>query len=257
MAMTSSIGFFTPGFYVRETLNWATQSLGQDMIDLFLVAPVLLISSLFSWKDNKTAVYIWAGTNLYLVYTFCIYCFDVHFNSLFIFYCINLGLSFYSLLWFVYIQVKTPDHIQVNNLVLPNIIGIYFILISIIFYLLWLSDIIPAIVAHNVPASLIEVGLPTNAIHVIDLAVLLPGMFITGILLLRKKTLAFILAPVILMFFILMSITISGLIILMSQKGLDASMAVATALGFLAFFSLILLLLYAMELKKTQNTPNA
>ncbi|MBK9982286.1 MAG: hypothetical protein IPP15_07660 [Saprospiraceae bacterium] len=250
MSMTSSIGFYTPGFYARETLNWATQSLGQDMIDLYLVAPILLVSSILSWKGNNTAVYIWAGTNLFLVYTFCIYCFDVHFNSMFIFYCINLGLAFYSLLFFVYTQVKTPARIQVNNLVLTNIIGIYFILISICFYFLWLSDIIPAIVAHKVPASLLEVGLPTNAVHVIDLAVFLPGMFITGILLLRKKTLAFILAPVSLVFFILMNITIGGLIIMMSRKGIEASMAVAIAMGFLAFFSLILLILYAMQMKK-------
>ncbi len=250
MAMTSAIGLYTDNFYARETLNWATQSLGQDMIDLFLITPILLISAILSTKGNKTAVLVWVGTNLYLVYTFCIFCFDVHFNSMFIFYCINLGLSFYSLMYFIFCQIKSPLTLQVNNQLLTNIIGAYLILISIIFYLLWLSDIIPAIVADKVPNSLVEVGLPTNAVHVIDLAVFLPGLFIIGILLLRKKVLAYILAPVSLVFFILMDITIGSLMIIMHQKGMEASMAVATAMGFLALFSLMLLIFYALDMHK-------
>lgn len=250
MVMTSAIGLYTDNFYTRETLNWATQSIGQDMIDLFLIAPILLLSAIFSSRGNKTGVLVWVGTNLYLVYTFCIYCFDVHFNSLFVFYCINLGLSFYSLMYFIHHQIKSPIIIQVNNPLLTNIIGIYFILISSIFYLLWLSDIIPAIVAHKVPASLLEVGLPTNAVQVIDLAVFLPGLFITGIMLLHKKSLAFILAPISLVFFILMDITIGSLMIVMQQKGIETSMAVAIAMGFLSFFSLVLLILYAIEMQK-------
>jgi hypothetical protein len=38
--IVSCVGLLTPYFYSKETLNWQTQSIGQDMIDLFLMTPV-------------------------------------------------------------------------------------------------------------------------------------------------------------------------------------------------------------------------
>jgi hypothetical protein len=82
--IVSYVGLLTPDFYSKETLNWQTQSIGQDMIDLFLMTPCLVITSILSCKKNKPAIMILGGVVLYLTYTFAIYCFDTHFNKLFI-----------------------------------------------------------------------------------------------------------------------------------------------------------------------------
>src|SRR5450631_1289659 len=94
--IASCVGLFTPSFYSTETLNWQAQSVSQDFIDLVLIAPCLLITSILARRNNKIAILIWGGVLLYLTYTFVIYCFDIHFNKLFILYCFCLGLSFYS-----------------------------------------------------------------------------------------------------------------------------------------------------------------
>ena len=250
---TSSVGLFTAEFYSRETLNWQTQSIGQDMMDLFLIAPVLLTSSILAWKGNKIGTLLWAGTNLYLIYTFCIFCFDVHFNSLFIFYCINLGLSFYSFLYFIHSQVNKPVVTNLHHQILIRTIGIYLVGIAVIFTFLWLSEIIPAMLNRTIPDSLAEVGLPTNGVHVIDLSVFLPGLFIIGTGLLRNRKMAFILAPVILVFFILMDITIGGLMVLMYQVGLDTNLVIAAIMAILAMISLVLLIWYFKEMNKELN----
>src|SRR5688572_30684509 len=84
----STWALLTPGFYSAETLNWQVQSSGQDLVDLFLVVPCLLVSSVLAYRKNRAATMIWGGTVLYTTYTFVIYCFAVHFNELFFCYCL-------------------------------------------------------------------------------------------------------------------------------------------------------------------------
>src|SRR5688572_782411 len=100
VVVSSLMGLYTPSFYNQETVNWEIQCRGQDIVDLFIVAPVLLISALLAARGIKIAFLVWAGTNLYLAYTFLIFSFAVHFNNLFLIYCLNLGLAVYSLLFF-------------------------------------------------------------------------------------------------------------------------------------------------------------
>src|SRR6266508_6428814 len=102
----SCIGIFTKDFYIKETFNWQAQCIGQYMVDIFVIAPALLLTAILAYKENRIAAFLWAGTILYILYTFIIYCFDIHFNQLFIIYCFILGLSFYSIFWFLYSQVK-------------------------------------------------------------------------------------------------------------------------------------------------------
>jgi hypothetical protein len=250
VALISCTVLFIPGFYSKETPNWQVQSTGQDMVDLILAIPVLLITSVLAYRNNKSATLLWGGVLLYLFYTFVIYCFDVHFNRLFIFYCIILGLLFYSLLYFIFLLIKHPAGVGLNITSVTKITGVYFILVSALFYILWLSAIIPAIAQNTTPQDLAETGLPTNPVHVIDLSVILPGIFIVGILLLRKKLLGYFLAPVMLTFFILMDITIGTLIVLMKHKGMEADISITFVMGFFALVSIMLLYFFLMNMKK-------
>src|SRR5450432_4180182 len=76
--ITSCLGLFVPEMYTRETPNWQAQSIGQDIVNLFLVVPALIISSLLAYYKNKKALLLRPGVLLYLIYTFIIFCFDVH-----------------------------------------------------------------------------------------------------------------------------------------------------------------------------------
>ena len=88
-------GVFISEIYQRETLSMAAQGVGQDIFDLFIIVPLVLITLFYSAGGTKTALLILGGTVLYITYSFFIYSFGIHFNSLFIFYCFTLGASFY------------------------------------------------------------------------------------------------------------------------------------------------------------------
>src|ERR1700740_3180814 len=147
----------------------------------------------------------------YFLYTYLIYCFNIHFNNLFLFYCAILGLSFYSFFYYFYITVAKPV-IEITNPTLKKITGIYLLFTSCLFYFLWLSEIVPAIETNATPKSIKEAGLFSNPVQIIDLSILLPGVLATGILLLFNRKIAFHFTPILLTFFILMDLTICLLI---------------------------------------------
>lgn len=240
ICISSYEGFINPDFYGNETLNWQAQSVGQDLINLFLIGPVLLITSFMVLLKKAFAYPLWAGALLYLIYTYQIYCFNIHFNSYFIAYCLILGLCFYLFVYFVYSQIKLGLRFKNNPLNKP--IAFYFLIIAVLFYLLWLGDILPAIVYNTVPESVKKGGLVSNPVQVLDLSIVLPGVFVTGILLLKKKSLGLLFSPILLTFFILMDLTISLLTIVMVNKGVESNYTVAIVMAFLATISAILLI---------------
>jgi hypothetical protein len=243
IGISSITSLYLPDFYYKETLNWQAQCIGQDYINAIIIVPFLLLSIFCFLGGKRSSLSLWAGSVLYLLYTYLIYCFDVHFNIFFVVYCFILGICFYLLLYFFYTQIHTSYSKQLSS-GLRKTIGIYFIALSLVFYFLWLTDILPAIFHATVPQSLIDVGLPTNAVHVIDLSVLLPGMFITGVLLLKNSRIGILLAPILLSFFILMDITIGALTVFMYWKKIATSLAIAFIMGVLTIWSLILLIFY-------------
>lgn len=249
VAGVSIVGLLYPEIYKAATPNWLVQSVGQDAVDLFLVVPVLIIGTIYSFNSNRFTVYIWIGTLLYLVYTFLIYCFTVRFNPLFIPYCMILGISFFSVIWF-FSGDKGQFYGSVKNKVL-GAIGFYFIAISIIFYTLWLAEVLPATINNEAPASIHDAGLITNPVHVIDLSLFLPATFIVGIMALRRLRLATILSPVLLTFFILMDLTIAGLSVIMKLRNVGGSYAIASVMVALAAFTVMLFTWFVREESKS------
>jgi len=246
----SCIGFFTPNFYSAETLNWQAQSVGQDTIDLFLIVPCLVITSILSYRNNRRATIVWGGVVLYLTYTFLLYCFDVHFNKLFIVYCLCLGLSFYSFMLFLFTNYREENKNYVVDNSFVDVAGIYFILISIVFYSLWLSEIIPSIMLNTIPPSVVDAGLFTNGVHVIDLSILLPGIFIVGVFLRKRKPYGFVLAPMILTFLILMDMTIATLAVIMKMKGIESNLMLTVVMSMLTLTSTALLILFLKSMNR-------
>jgi hypothetical protein len=248
--ITASVaGLLAPGFYAKETRNWAAQSLGQDIIDLFIITPVLIVTAILASQKNKTALPIWGGVNLYLAYTFTIYCFAIHFNQLFLIYCFCFGLSVYSFIYFLVALKKDCPGNDLRHKTPLRFIGIYFIIISVLFYLLWLADIFPPLLNNGISPTLAKTGLITNPVEVLDLALVLPCIFLTGVFLLNGRSIGFVLTPVLLTFFILMDITISILTIYTNAKAAGGDISIAIVMAMLAIFSAVLLIIYFINIR--------
>jgi hypothetical protein len=237
MAVASLLGISDPRTYGKETLNWAEQAVGQDWVNLCVVFPVLLVSSLLVLRrDSFRALLVWLGVLIYLIYSYVLYSFFVHFGPLFLPYVATLGLSFYSFVgalanldWQGIGELFTNAKTKTASVLLGTV--------AVLFTLLWLGDIIGALLRGGVPADLDKVGLVVNPVHVLDLAFLLPGAFVVAVNLWRRRTLGFVLAVPFLVFFVLMGVAIIAMMIVTAQKGFPLAFPQMVVMGVIIFLS--------------------
>ncbi len=246
--IASSAGIFVKSIYARETTSWAVQGIGQDIVNLVTVL-ALFIAVYFVNKGSVKAVLVWGGILLYLMYAYVIYAFDVHFNSLFLVYVAILGLSFYAL-------VGSVIHLHLDRLqssfsanTKARSVSIFLLLLGVVFYLLWLSEDIPALLTGKIPQSVTAASLPTNPVHVLDLGLYLPAMLITAMLLWRRKLLGYLLASPFLVFSILTGTAIFVIFLVMSSKGMPTSFGVELFIAVIVVVSLVLSVLFLREVK--------
>lgn len=252
MILTASIlSVLQPSVYKLESHNWQIQAIGQDIIDSVLLVPALVICTARVFRNKAKAFYIWGGLHLYLLYTFIIYAFNVHFNSFFLLYCGVLGISVYSLLWYSsrILQLNSPTLFRPTFS--SKIIAVYFIMVGSLFMLLWLFEIVPAMIAGGQPNSLDKTALFTNPVHVLDISVVLPSFIIVAILLLRGHRIAFLLAPSLLTFMLLMSITIMFLTVFTGYREQQHNAALASNMALFSLICFFLLRRHLVELVKT------
>ena len=248
-AIVSYAGVFVESTYARENSLYAAQGIGQDIVNLFIVVPILLLAAFFAWRKSKLGLLIWSGAVFYLAYSYTIYSFGLHFNNLFIAYCLILGLSFYSLVYFLISSLSENVSQWFASDVSTKPTGIFLVVIAVLFYFIWLSEIIPAILINATPKSIIESGLLINPVHVLDIAICLPALIVTGIALIKKKNIGFLLAPTMLLFCIFMAVAIAAMLITMKAKGLDTNLVLAAIFGFITLLSSFFLARYLWKLK--------
>jgi hypothetical protein len=99
----------------------------------------------------------------------------------------------------------------------------------------------------------VENGLLTNPVHVLDMAILLPAMIICAISLWRRRLLGFILAIPLLVFIILTGIGILAIFVVMSVKGMPTSLVVELLFAIIIGLSLVMCILYAREVKEPKG----
>ena len=220
LAIASYYGAFMPDTYARDSASMGTQGMGQDAFDLFVVVPLLLVSLAFTLRGNRVALMALAGTFFYVLYSFFIYAFGVHFNNLFLVYCTILGTSLYLFLLCVMELNHQQIHRWFGEKTPVRSTAIYFIVVATLFYMLWLKDVIPAIYGSSVPANVTDNDLLVNPVHVLDIAIALPGLIVTAILLLKKHPLGYLFTPIFLIFTILLALALVAMVVALKQKGI-------------------------------------
>jgi hypothetical protein len=238
--------FYSDTVYVQEVISYKTQAIGQDLVTLIIVLPTFIISMYFAYHKKVIGILFWAGCLFYFLYTYIVYSFGLHFNRLFLVYCSLLGLSVYG---FMYFLLHYANTIIIKN-VRINYVAIYLYIIAGVFYLLWFSEEVPAMIMNTIPKSVIEAQIMTNSVHVADISLCLPFLIITGVLIQNKKMLGYVFSLVALFFSILLSLAVLGMIIVMTINGVEIEIALTAIFLVISIISLLLLVNTAVKFKK-------
>jgi hypothetical protein len=244
-AAASVIGILVDDIYAKETANWAGQGFGQDIGNL-IAYPTLLVLAYAATRGSLRAYLACIGVLAYSVYTFAIYVFDIHFGPLFLVHVAVFGLSIWALIGALASLEITVVKSAFGQRTPVRSTSALLIVIGCAFALLWLSEILPAMLDGTTPQSMIDAGLVTNPVHVLDLSVLLPAALMAGLLLRRGRAWGYVLAPVVLGALVFLSIGIIAAMTVLAVRGEGASLGVA---GFLSVLTVLEMLAWVRFLR--------
>jgi hypothetical protein len=213
LAIAAGSELLVDGIFRGDDVTLVAQTVGFDSVTLAVALPGLLASAILARRGSDRARLVWFGALAYVLYTYAIYAFHVRFNPLFLVYVALLGLSLYALtgglatMDFAALRarfaIRTP--VRATSLFLAAV--------TVLFSVVSLREIIPALLAGGVPRSVADAGTPTGSPHVLDLAWMLPAMGLTAVWLWRGRPLAYALAGALLAFLSLMTLAIGAMMV--------------------------------------------
>jgi hypothetical protein len=176
--------------YSRETTVLQDAASAQDLVGLVVVAPLLAALARTASRGSLQAWLCLLGCLSFTAYNYAIYAFSVHFGPLFLVWVAVLGLSLFALIGGL--AGLSPAVLAARfsraSVRLP---GWFLVGVAVLFVLLWLREILPDLAAGRPSTSAADWRVPTNPVHVLDLAFFLPSVVLSGVLLLRRHWFGF------------------------------------------------------------------
>ena len=244
------MGFFVEDLYRDAPLN-AAQAVGQDLVTLVVALPVLVISAILALRGSMRAHLLWLGAIGYMVYTYASYALAIRFNALFLVYVALLGCSLYALIG----GLATTDLARIkagfSRGTPVKAVSIFLGVVAVLFYFMWLSEDVPALLAGAVPQGVVDGEAPTDVVHVLDMAWILPANVLAAMWLWRGRALGYVLAGTLLSFLSLLVLAIMSMIVFEVLYGLAAGVGIAVFFGVVLAISLGMLVWYLRGLEES------
>lgn len=232
LAMVASLaGLLWDGTYAAETTSWAAQAVGQDVANVLVAYPALLVLAWLAHRGSLRAYMAWLGVLAYSAYSYLLYAGYLHFSGWFLVYVAVFGLSVYALvagltsLRPTALPAAFPDHVRVRWA------GRLLVTLGVLFGAMWLSEIVPAALAGRPLPSAAEAGLVTNPVHLLDLGIVLPAMVLTGVLLVRRRPLGYLLAAPLYVFGAVMGMAVLAMFASLAAAGEPVAAAPVALMG--------------------------
>lgn len=207
--------------FVKETASTKAQVIGQDLVNLVLGIPALLLSISYSKRGSQKARTIWLGLLAYFAYTFLSYCALFELNEGFLVYTAAFGLSLYATL----LNLAGMRTNRLEVVASPSVrkwTPYSMMLILLIIALLWTPDVAAYYATGRLPSAMTVDGAHTLIIPFQDFSIVMPLALITAWLTRKEEKIGYILAPVILIKALSIALAVLGMIAVMQYSGTPA-----------------------------------
>lgn len=234
------VGLFVPDFY-GDALVLLPQVYGQDLLTLFIAVPALTVSLYFAIQGSLRGYVVWLGVTGYLLYTYASYAFMTAFNELYLVYTTLLWLTLFTFVGGVIRLDAAALKRSMGETSVRPYIGFH-ILLSVLITTLWVSEILPAIIAGRVPPSIAEAGLPTSVIYSLDLGIIVPAFILTAYWLWNGRPSGYAFTAVLLVKIATLGGAVLAMAAYMIQGGQDVPLPQIIIFGVLTLVSVLLMI---------------
>lgn len=232
-----TVQIYGRGLYNYDTPLSAVGYRVGDAITLVLSIPLLIISIMLYRRGSLKGGLLLTGVLAYFLYTYGSLAIGAAYNNLFLIYVVLLSASFFALVS----ALMSFDPLAVSTRFSKRLprrgISIYLIVSGVILCLVWLMlSIVPALLQGKAPP---EAAYYTTFITgALDLGIIAPALVVTGMLLLRRAPLGYLMAPVLLVFTVVLGTGLSAAGIVQLLANL---VTIGQFIGFTAGFSMLTL----------------
>jgi hypothetical protein len=247
--IAAAVGAFVDSVYRGMTANWAQQTFAQDLADLFVGFPLLLVLAFLAARGSVRSLIAWLGVLIATFYTYVIYAFDVPFGHLYLANVALLGLSGWSFGGALTGLDRRAIKDRFDDGAPRRSTGGALVAVGVVFYVMWLAEDVPATIRGVAPATLAEVGLMTNPIHVLDTAFLLPACIVSGIGLIRGKTWGYLFTPALLITLATITVGIVTIMIVAIADGGTGLAPIAVAMTLAGLAQILLAVRFLRHLR--------
>ena len=184
------------GLYKLDSEGGAPQEIGQDIVTLLLGVPLLIVASILASRGLLRGKVLLAGTLGYFLYTYTSMSMLAAYNELFLVYVTLMSLCLFAFIMsLMSIDVAAlPAHFSAR---FPTrTVAGFALFLGAMLAMLWLKLIVPPLFAGTPPVGLDSYA--TLVIQALDLGFIAPTAILTGVLLLRREALGYLLSSVVL-----------------------------------------------------------
>ena len=197
MIAASATGLFVHDLY-KDGL-WAREAVrGGDLITLVIAAPVLILALALSMRGSLRAQAVWIGVIAYTLYNYAFYAFGSEFNDAFLMHIALVSLSVFTLACAIASLDIAAIGARLRNDRTARWVGGYLVAVGLLQGALWVFVLI-----RNVATGALIEDIPVRGQHLVfalDLALAMPALVVSGILLLRRSAMGFVLGTAVAVF---------------------------------------------------------
>lgn len=243
-----TVSIYGEGIYRHMSADVAPQGIAQDYVTLFGAVPMLILALLWARRGSLRGRFLLAGTLGYFLVTYLFYLVMGTYNALFLVYAALLGTSFFAFAQTLlsFDLHRLPDRFGKST---PRgWAGGFLIFNSLAIGLMWLGIVVPPLIDGTVIPAEVE-HYTTLIVQGLDLGLLLPLAFVSGLLFIQKRPLGYLLAPVYLVFLSLLMTALVAKVIAMGMLGQE----VMPAIVIIPVFALTAMILSFLTLKNVRE----
>ena len=244
-------GVFNPNIYSKVISNNILPGvIAQDAITIIVGLLLLFLC----WKTNEAELkkQIIAISLLgYLFYAYGIYVIERLYNSFYLLYMAIFALSFWSIVYGLsHINSDVLQNLRASKLVRYLSAG-YLVFIALLFYPKWMGELFP----------LMQTGEKLDflySIFILDMVFVLPASIIIAILIIQRKALGMILAPLFFFkgFTLLFSVGLGEIFKPFYNQTFNPGEAAFYLILSVVFLALALLILWKIKFRKITNNDD-
>lgn len=204
------LGLFEAGQY-NDPVALRPRLFAQDAVILLVAVPVLAIGLWTARRGSLRGRIVWLGALAFMTYMWASVAGQLAFNRFFLGYVVLFGLSLFTLVGGVATTDATAIRRGLDGRLSTTRYGGFLALIALGLALLWLSEIVPAILAGTPPVIVEQFGPQAAHTYVLDLGVVVPALIITADLLRRDRAWGYVFTGVLLVMAALLAPTLTAI----------------------------------------------